>query len=452
MADSQDKLTPSDAATLAELQKQRTKEKSVSTGAPAKKQPAVTATNKSADKSSTQSGDTSVKKTSVNNGDSGNNAKSSASSSSRKAVNQPTGKTAALWFFTLMNLLMLVAIIGAAYWAWLQWQVQDQQQNSVLAAQNASIKQQQTSMDQQQANMLEQQNAIAESIASNQLAKGELEQQNLALQTSLSSLIEQFQLTDTQVQTNQNNLDDISGRRPADWLLAEADYLVRMAGRKLWLEHDVKTAIMMLQSADSRIQDLDDPSLLPLRAKLAEDLQALQQVNQVSTNSIALALGAMLKQVDNLPLAFFKRPKSEAIDETVTGSIDDWRTNLARNWQKATRNFFSYKKVTTDIKPFMSEQQQWLSKEQLKLALMQAKMAVLKENSTLYQQTLQTAFSLLIESFDIEKDRVIQFTDSLSNLQQTDFERTYPEQFNVAPLLQDIIEERLNNRFVNGNN
>jgi uroporphyrin-3 C-methyltransferase len=284
------------------------------------------------------------------------------------------------------------------------------------------------------------------------LAKGDLEQQNQALQTSLQSLIEQFQLTSAQVQTNQRNLADVSGRRPADWLLAEADYLVRMAGRKLWLEHDVKTAMMMLQSADSRIEDLDDPSLLPLRARLAEDLQNLQQVNQVSTSSIALALGAMFKQVDNLPLAFFKKPEDKVVDETVTESIDDWRSNLGRNWRDATKNFFSFKKITAEIKPFMSDQQQWLFKEQLKFALLQAQVAVLQENAALYQQSLQSAFGLLIESFDLKKVMVVQFTDSLSNLQQTDFERIYPEQFTVTPLLQDAIEQRLNSRFVNGNN
>ena len=77
---------------------------------------------------------------------------------------------------------------------------------------------------------------------------------------------------------------------------------------------------------------------------------------------------------------------------------------------------------------------------------------MLQENSTLYQQSLQTAFGILIESFDTEKDSVAQFTDSLSNLQRTDFESAYPNQFTVTPLLQDIIEQRLNNRFVNGNN
>lgn len=437
MADSQDKLTPSDEAKLAELEKQLAKEKTASPSIK-KEQEAVTA-NKSVEKKPIKSTESLAKEASYKS-----NKRQEPSLSSKSSA-ESKGKTGVLWFFTIINLLLLTAIIGAAYWAWLQWQEQSQQQTDVLAAQ-------QSSMQQQQANLEQQQNNIAQSIASNQLAKGDLEQQNQALQTSMQSLVEQLQLTSAQVQTNQRNLADVSGRRPADWLLAEADYLVRIAGRKLWLEHDVKTAAMMLQSADSRLQDLDDPSLLPLRAKLAEDLQALQQINQVSTSSIALALGAMLKQVDNLPLAFFKKPEDEALDETVTESLDDWRSNLVRNWREATKNFFSFKKVTSEIKPFMSEQQQWLSKEQLKFALLQAQVAVLQENSALYQQALQTAFGLLIESFDTEKDRVIQFTDSLSNLQLTDFERSYPEQFNVAPLLQDVIEQRLNSRFVNGNN
>jgi uroporphyrin-3 C-methyltransferase len=437
MADSQDKLTPSDEAKLTALEKQLSKEKAASTSE--KKEQDTITTNKKADKPVIKASDKSVKETGFKSN------KNSATPPSRKPANNTPGKTNMLWFFTSINFLVLVIIMGAAYWAWLQWQAQSQQQTAFLAVQ-------QTSMEQQQTSMLEQQDDITESIASNQLAKGALEQQNQALQSSIASLIEQLRLTNNKVETNQSDLADISGRRPADWLLAEADYLIRMAGRKLWLEHDVKTAIMMLQSADSRIQDLDDPSLLPIRAKLAEDLQNVQQVNQISTSSIALALGAMLKQVDNLPLAFFKKPEAEVVDETVTDSINDWRSNFVRSWREATKNFFSFKKVTTEIKPFMSEQQQWLSKEQLKFALMQTQVAVLKENTTLYQQSLQTAFGLLIEFFDTEQGRVIQFTESLSNLQQTEFERTYPEQFNVSAPLQDIIEQRLDRRFVNGNN
>ena len=54
-------------------------------------------------------------------------------------------------------------------------------------------------------------------------------------------------------------------QRPNDWMLAEASYLVRMAGRKLWLEQDLTTARALLIDADSRIQAIADPSLIPLR-------------------------------------------------------------------------------------------------------------------------------------------------------------------------------------------
>jgi uroporphyrin-3 C-methyltransferase len=436
MAD-ENKFTPSDEAKLAELEKQLVKEKVVIPSA--KKVQGAATTSRSAEKSSTNFADSLTNETSYKS------SKNKTSSRADKPGIESKSKTGVLWFFTIINLLLLASVISASYWVWMQWQTQNQQQTDAIAAQKTSMQQQQASLDQQQ-------NNIALSIASSQLAKGDLEQQNQRLQASLQNVQEQLQLTSAQVQINQRNLADVSGRRPADWLLAEADYLVRMAGRKLWLEHDVKTAIMMLQSADSRIQDLDDPSLLPLQTKLAADLQALRQVNQVSTSSIAIALGAMIKQVDNLPLAFFKRPEAEVVDETVTESIDDWRSNLARNWREATKNFFSFKKVTTEIKPFMSEQQQWLAKEQLKFTLLQAQVAVLQENSMLYQQSLQTAFGILIESFDTEKEPLVQFTDSLNNLQLTDFEKSYPEQFNISPLLKDVIEQRLNSRFVNGNN
>ncbi|MEP0176776.1 MAG: uroporphyrinogen-III C-methyltransferase [Paraglaciecola sp.] len=421
MADNKDDLSAADQKALAELEKQIAKEKTTASSATKSK---LASTTSSSDKSSAQPKSTFSPK---------------ASSQNTKTTNSsPKAKTGLLWFVTLINLLILIAIIGAGYWAWLQWQTQSKQQNNALTAQQDLLTTQEQSVNQ--------------TLSENQKLKTELQQQNQGLQASVNSLVQQLQLTDSQTQSNQRQLTEISGRRPADWLLAEADYLVRMAGRKLWLEHDVKTAIMMLQSADSRIQDLDDPSLLPVREYLAADIQSLQQINQVSTSSIALALGAMLKQVDNLPLVFFERPKEAAAEQAVTDSVDDWRSNFMRNVKEVTKDFFSFKKVTTDIKPFMSEQQRWLLKEQLSFALMQAQIAVLQENQTLYQQALQQGFALLIEHFDTEQDIVVQFTESLSNLQQTDFSREYPSQLEAAPLLQDVIESRLDSRFVNGSN
>lgn len=411
MADSQDKLTPADAKKLAELEQQINRDKKADASAkkPTANQPSASATSSTATKSSA----------------------SSTATNTRNAKPQSYG-TGTLWLVSIFNLLVLAAIAAGGYWAWTQWQNQSQQQTQVLTDQKTNIQQQQAEFSQ--------------ALAASQTSEAQLVQQNQALQSSVQSLIEQLQITSQQVATNQQNLADVSGRRPSDWLLAEADYLVRMAGRKLWLENDVKTAVLMLESADSRIQDLDDPSLLPIREKLADDIQALLQVNPISIDSVALETGALIKQVDSLPLAFFKKPATEQIDNPAA-EVNDWRSNLARNWQQVTENFFSVKRKTVEIKPFMSDQEQWLSKQQLIFALLQAQTAVLKENQALFQQSLATANTITRNNFDTKHLLVTQFMQGIESLKNTDINRVYPEQFSAAPLLQDTIDIRLDNRF-----
>lgn len=346
-------------------------------------------------------------------------------------------KTGLLWFAVVLNFILLAFALGAAYWGWAQWQQLQGSQNEYIESQ---------------------QSKLAQQAESNLALTDNIEQQNRELQRTvkqmsgqLQSALEQAQSAGEQASANKQMLSTIAGRRPADWLLAEADFLIRMAGRKLWLEHDVKTAVMMLQSADSRLQDLDDPSLLPIRERLAKDLQGLQQINPVSLSSLALSLGALLQQVNNLPLDTFERPTISQEEAKVSDSVDDWQTNLARNWDAFTADFFSFKKKETDIQPYMSQEQQWLAREQLKLTLLQAQGAVLKEDVKLYQQALHNALAVLAEDFNNQSTKVTQFNDRLKDLLDTDIDRVYPDQFSVAPALQDLIQDRLDKVFSNGN-
>ncbi|GAC34084.1 uroporphyrinogen-III C-methyltransferase [Paraglaciecola polaris] len=364
----------------------------------------------------------------------------SATSSTPKAKddsnNKPV-KTGILWFVTLINLLILLLIVAGAYWGWTQW---EQQKAS------------------QQSSQSEQQDILNRQAQQNLSITDEVREQNRRLETQLRTLGQELQSasSDAQVasdqsQANKQMLSSIAGRRPADWLLAEADFLVRIAGRKLWLEHDVKTASAMLQSADSRLQDLDDPSLLPVRERLANDIQALAQVNPVSLSTIALNISALLPQVDKLPLNTFERPDiaSEQSNQ-VSESVDDWQANLSRAWAAFTKDFFSYKKKEVEIQPYMSAQQQWLATEQLKLSLLQAQSAVLRENIALYQASLQNAQRVLATDFAGDNSAVNQFSQRVAELADTDIKRVYPSQFSAAPALQDVIQQRIDNVFVNG--
>lgn len=344
-----------------------------------------------------------------------------------KAVDVRPAKTGGLWFFSFLNFVLLIVAITGGYWFWQQWQAELQQEdNAVIELQNK----------------LETQSRMVASLQTESITQNQNFQRQIDLfQGQIDSANDRAASAEGKADVNARNLVDVSGRRPADWLLAEADYLVRMAGRKLWLENDVRTAIAMLQSADSRLQDLADPSLLSVRRLIASDIQTLQQINPTSLTSVALALSGMVAQVSNLPLSL---PEVE-----VQGPAAEDLTGLERVVRYITDNF-KYQPNSQPIKPLLSAQQQWLAREQLRYALLQAQSAVTKEQETLFKQSIQNALGMLVQHFDLEDVSVEQFIGGLQNLESTSVHKNYPQTLNAAQPLQDLLESRMRNAFSNG--
>ena len=71
----------------------------------------------------------------------------------------------------------------------------------------------------------------------------------------------------------------ISGTDAKTWLLSQADFLVKLAGRKLWSDQDVTTAAALLKSADASLADMNDPSLITARRAITEDIASLSAVS-----------------------------------------------------------------------------------------------------------------------------------------------------------------------------
>lgn len=340
---------------------------------------------------------------------------------------------ALLWFVVLLTLLLVLGMAGAAYW-WLMNRTNDNQ---------ALIDAQQT----QQARLVEldaQNLELQSQLQSLEQSKGELSE-------AVSNLMSRSEALQRQTDAALAQLNDLDGRRPADWLIAEADYLVRMAGRKVWLERDIRTAIMLLGNADKRLQELSDPSVLPVRALIAQDIQTLQQVNPVSQTSVALALAGMLPQVEKLPLDTFVEPEADNTEDTqVSESAADWKDNLYKVWRSLVDDFITVKTIEGPVTPIMSQQQQWLVREQLKLQLMQAQSAALDHNLALYQQSLQSALALLIEKYDIDATQVSGFATALQNLIETDISQEVPTELASQQPLEQLLGQRVKKVFGQG--
>lgn len=338
-----------------------------------------------------------------------------------------------LWFVVVILFLIVLSMAGAGYWYYMQQQTAQQQ-----------------TLNAQQKNASDL-NAMVQERNQLNAKLNEITKSNDALNNALNALQSENETLALQAESALEQIKNMEGRRPADWLIAEADYLVRMAGRKLWLENDVRTAILLLVNADKRLKSLADPSVLPVRAALAEDIQTLQQLNPVSPSSVALALTGMVAQIDKLPLDTFEKPQDvDAQDNTLSESTDDWKANLAKVWDKLVGYLFTIKTIEGPVEPVLSLEAQFLLKEQLRLQLMHAQSAALKGDAGLYNQSLQYAQTLLIEKFDIETSQVTGFVNAIQNLLNTDVSRPIPSELKAQKPLEGLLDNRVKQVFGQG--
>lgn len=373
---------------------------------------------------------------------SGNNDVSANTSSAASVKQKGNG---GLWLVTVINFLLIVGVIGAGYWYYTQIASDESEQQSVFARLSEDINdfKQDLSSDIEQSNsrVNELQQALEANNKNNRLLLEQL-QDSINANTEASGALAE-------------KLAEVSGRRPSDWLLAEANYLVNMAGRKLYLEKDIRTAITLLKEADARLADLNDPSLFPVRALIAADVQTLNQINPTSTSSIALAIGSMISKVNDLPLDTLQIPESTVNEDlTLSEDVADWRENLARTWKSIVGDLITIDHMNEPLEPYLAERQQWLIEQQLKHSLSQAQSAALNEQDTLFKTTMQQAIALIIEHYKLEDTKVSQFLVALQELQNTDLARTYPDKLESQASLTDLIKRRLqgvyNNQFDEG--
>lgn len=290
-----------------------------------------------------------------------------------------------------------------------------------------------------------------------------LEAQLKATQSSLSSEMQQVQ-SDTleqaktvthkaevvlgqqqkSIESLQLAIADVKGRRPNDWLLAEADYLVKLAGRKLFLEHDVVSATRLMETADQRIAALNDPSLVALRQSMANDITKLRTVPLIDRDGLVLRLTSLQQQVDTLPLANAILPDAPKVEkQEVSGDIYDWQQNLMTSLKDFSENFITFRTRDGNVIPLLSPEQHFYLKENIKSKIETAIRAVYEEQGEIYKVSLDTAEKWSESFFDMDNNSVKEFNAALGQLGQQNIQVNYPVKLETQSQLSDVIRDRL---------
>ncbi|MBR7627782.1 uroporphyrinogen-III C-methyltransferase [Aeromonas popoffii] len=275
-------------------------------------------------------------------------------------------------------------------------------------------------------------------------AIAKMDQSNSKESEQLAAFGKQQQLLQEELKDLQSRVLDLNDKRPNDWMLAEAEYLVRMAGRKLWLEHDLISAITLLGNADERIKALNDPSLMPIRKALAADIAQLKGMPRIDREGLTLKLAALSDQIELLPLSTVNMPEAKIEpDQAVSTNPDEWQSNLKKNWLKFTENFITIRRRDGGVEALLSPQQEIFLRENLKTKLLQAQFAVYREQQALYDDSLEKAQRWLTQYFDTDNSATHYMQTELDKLKGEQIQFDYPDRFKTQAMLEEVLNERL---------
>lgn len=245
----------------------------------------------------------------------------------------------------------------------------------------------------------------------------------------------------------QEKVATISGSDAKTWLLAQADFLVKMAGRKLWSDQDVTSAAALLKSADASLADMNDPSLLDVRRAITEDIGTLATLTQVDYDGIILKVNQLSNQVDNLRLAdndTDEAPMDQNSSE-LSGSIAEWRQNLAKSWRNFMADFITIRRRDASAEPLLAPNQDIYLRENIRSRLLVAAQAIPRHQNETYKQSLETVSTWVRAYFDTTDAATKAFLEELDSLSQLSISMDVPDQLKSQPLLEKVMQTRVRN-------
>lgn len=320
--------------------------------------------------------------------------------------------------------IVLVIALGAGLY------YHGHQQSLAQAASNEALSEQ---LDALQKTQQQDKQQIATLLAQQDKTRQDAERQQASFGRQLNEL--------------QDKVASISGSDAKTWLLAQADYLVKLAGRKLWSDQDVTTAAALLKSADASLADMNDPSLIDVRRALNEDVGSLSAVAQVDFDGIILKLNQLSNQVDNLRLADNDTDDSpmDSDSSSLSGSLAEWRQNLTKSWHNFMDDFITIRRRDTSAEPLLAPNQDVYLRENIRSRLLIAAQAVPRHQDEVYKQSLESVSTWVRAYFDTSDPSTKAFLEELDNLSQQSVSMDVPDELKSQPMLEKLMQTRVRN-------
>jgi uroporphyrin-3 C-methyltransferase len=344
-----------------------------------------------------------------------------------KEPNAPKAASGSSSVVAWLALLLVLAIAGAGVWGVTELQ----RREHGLMARMADLESSAAAENSQYEDMAQR--------VENRFAAESLKSASSAAATSATN--SQLKDIESRLSSHAEELARFGATDKQDWLLAEAQYLLRLANQRLIMADDLVAAKALLSSADQILLDLEDVSLYAVRAAVAADLASIRAVPSRDIQGMYLALAALIEQTDGLVI--YEMPIIESPE--ALPPADTWQGRLQQGYQGALQKISNYiviERRDIPLGALMEPQWEGLVRQNLRMLLEQAQVALLSGNEVLFKESLKRAQYWLEQLFQADNASVQALSQEISALESRKISVQIPDISRSLVALDAVLGKR----------
>ncbi|NOQ15986.1 MAG: enzyme of heme biosynthesis [Methyloprofundus sp.] len=344
-----------------------------------------------------------------------------------------------IWF-GLVIILIILGLAGAGFL--LYQQLRDKQQD--LGGELSKDTQHVIELTKQISGYQEQLAAIQSQLASlgSQVSNRDIQHERRLNEVSnLHS--ERLDTTSDHLKNSIQRLQRQLGKTRGDWLVADAEYLLSVANRRLHLMGDIGTTIEALKAADHRLRESGDTAGFKIRGQIAKEIAAVKKVKTADVVGMYSTLEMLEEDVDKLKLFLpysgkgqtqtSSSPDGEA-DKDINDSLDDALVEI--------EGIVTIRRLDRPVISIITPEQKIFIKEQLSTKLAIVKLALVQHDDALYQAAIKDVLQWLSGNFT-KNAAYKNYILELDMLRAIQIRSNFPDISRSLKMLRDIAKLRL---------
>ncbi len=248
---------------------------------------------------------------------------------------------------------------------------------------------------------------------------------------------ESLQAVETSMQASLKQIEAGRTTTASDWLLAEVEYLLRMASQRILMDRDPSGAAALLRASDRILVDAEHLTAHGLREAIALDLATLEAAGDLDVEGIYLRISAQIGIVAKLERPIYAYVAGVVTEDQEPQSTSLWATvsSLAVRFGQTLASLVDFRRNMPEITPVLPPNEEYYLRQNLILKLQMAQLGLLRQRDQVYQTNIKDAVDWLDRYFDADHAATMAMRQALVELADVEVASNLPD---VARSLQQV--------------